>query len=77
MAGKDFAKLTGGEKAAIMMFAVGDEYAAKVFAMLDEEEIRDLSQAMATLGSVDARTVERLFVDFANQISSEIGRAHV
>ncbi len=70
MAGKDFAKLTGGEKAAIMMFAVGDEYAAKVFAMLDEEEIRDLSQAMATLGSVDARTVERLFVDFANQISS-------
>ena len=70
MATKELAKLTGGDKAAIMMLAVGEDYAAKVFAMLEDEEIRDLSQAMATLGSVDARTVERLFVEFANQISS-------
>lgn len=70
MATKELAKLTGGDKAAIMMLAVGEDYAAKVFAMLEDEEIRDLSQAMATLGSVDSRTVERLFVEFANQISS-------
>lgn len=70
MATKELAKLTGGDKAAIMMLAVGEDYAAKVFAMLEDEEIRDLSQSMATLGSVDARTVERLFVEFANQISS-------
>jgi flagellar motor switch protein FliG len=70
MAIKDFGKLNGPEKAAIMMFAMGDEYAAKVFDMLEDDEIRELSQAMATLGSVDARIVERLFVDFAGQMSA-------
>ena len=70
MAIKDFGKLNGPEKAAIMMFAMGDEYAAKVFDMLEDDEIRELSQAMATLGSVDARVVERLFVDFAGQMSA-------
>ncbi|MBM3598839.1 MAG: flagellar motor switch protein FliG [Alphaproteobacteria bacterium] len=67
---KEFGKLTGPEKAAIMMFAVGEDYAAKTFSMLDEDEIRDLSQVMSNLGKVEARVVERLFVEFANQMSS-------
>jgi len=69
MAIKEFAKLSGPEKAAIMMFAIGDDYAGKMVTMLDEDEIRELTQAMSSLGPVEARVVERLFVDFANQIS--------
>ena len=37
---------------------------------MDDEEIRELSQTMATLGSVNAAVIERLFVEFADQLSS-------
>jgi flagellar motor switch protein FliG len=36
---------------------------------MDDEEIRELSQTMASLGSVNAHTIEHLFVSFADQIS--------
>lgn len=67
---EDFRSLKGPAKAAIMMLALGDDYAAKIFAMLDDDEIRELSQAMSALGSVDSKVVERLFVEFANQMSA-------
>lgn len=66
----DFRSLSGPSKAAIMLLALGQDYAAKVFTFLDDDEIRELSQAMSSLGSVNAKIVERLFVEFANQMSS-------
>lgn len=37
---------------------------------MDDEEIRELSQTMANLGTVSSTIIERLFVEFAEQISS-------
>ena len=69
--GKDeYRNLTGPQKAAIFMLAVGEEHSAKLFEMMDDEEIRDLSQTMSNLGEVSSDTVERLFVEFADQLSS-------
>ena len=68
--GKDeFRQLTGQQKAAIFMLALGDEHAAKLFEMMDDEEIREISQAMSNLGSIPSSAVERLFVEFADQLS--------
>ena len=67
---EDYHSLTGPEKAAIMMLALGEEHAAKLFALMVDEEIRELSQVMANLGNVSANLVELLFVEFAEQISS-------
>ena len=67
---EDYRTLTGPEKAAIMMLALGEEHAAKLFALMDDEEIRELSQTMANLGTVSSTMIERLFVEFAEQISS-------
>ncbi|MBI1186462.1 MAG: flagellar motor switch protein FliG [Alphaproteobacteria bacterium] len=64
---KDMVRLSGPEKAAVLMLALGDE-APKVFALLHEEEIRDLSTAMSSLGLVQAATVEALAVEFLNRI---------
>jgi flagellar motor switch protein FliG len=36
----------------------------------DDEEIRDLSQSMVTLGTIESNTVERVFVEFANNLSA-------
>ncbi len=65
----DSRKLSGGQKAAVFMLALGPEYSAKLFELMEDEEIRDLSQNMSTLGTVRATTVEGLFVDFADQLS--------
>ena len=62
-------RLVGPEKAATFMLALGHEQSAKLFEMMDDEEIRELSQIMSGLGTVNAHTIEQLFVDFADQIS--------
>ena len=66
---EDFRTLSGTEKAAIFMLALGETYTAKIFGHMDDEEILELSQTMSTLGRIDATVVERLFVDFAEQMS--------
>ncbi len=67
---EDYRTLTGPEKAALLMMSVGEENAARLFAIMDDEEIKELSQTMANLGNVSSQMIERLFVDFADQISS-------
>src|SRR6185312_13241239 len=67
---EDFRTLTGPEKAAILMLALGDEHTARLFSIMDDEEIKEISQTMANLGTVSSNIVERLFVEFAEQISA-------
>ena len=67
---EDFRSLTGPEKAAILILAIGEENAVKLFNYMDDEEIKEISQTMANLGTVSSNLVERLFVEFAEQISS-------
>ena len=67
---EDIRTLTGPEKAAILMLALGEEHTARLFSLMDDEEIKEISQTMANLGTVSANIVERLFVDFSEQISA-------
>ncbi|MBV8888476.1 MAG: flagellar motor switch protein FliG [Alphaproteobacteria bacterium] len=66
----DVRSLTGPEKAAVLLFALGEEYCTRLFALMDDEEIKEISQTMANLGTVAAAVVEALFVEFADHISS-------
>ena len=66
----DFRNLTGPQKAAIFMLSLSEEQSGKMFEMMDDEEIRELSQIMSSLGSINSKVVERLFIEFADQISS-------
>ena len=66
----DARKLTGAQKAAIILMSVDEENATKILAMMSDEEIKEISNTMATLGTVDANLVERLFVDFVDSMSS-------
>jgi len=60
--------LSRQQKAAALMLALGEEHAARLFARMHEDEIRDLSIAMATLGTVASATIEELCIDFAEQL---------
>jgi flagellar motor switch protein FliG len=60
--------LSGPQKAATLMLAIGEEQASKIFARLHEDEIRDISLAMAMLGTVSAEAVEELCREFAESL---------
>jgi flagellar motor switch protein FliG len=67
---EDFRTLSGAERAAILMLSLGEEHSTRLFALMDDEEIKEISACMANLGTVSSGIVERLFVDFADQISA-------
>jgi len=66
----DYRSLTGPQKAAIFMLSLDESQSTSLFELMDDEEIRELSQIMSNLGSVNSKVVERLFLDFADQLSS-------
>ncbi len=62
--------LSGPDKAAIFMLSLPQALSAKLFGLMDDVEIRELSMTMANLGKIDANMLEQLFVEFADQLSS-------
>jgi flagellar motor switch protein FliG len=66
---QDLSRLSGPEKAAVVLLALGEDH-AHVWQNLDEEEIKEVSQAMASLGTVTATVVEDLLVEFVSGMSS-------
>lgn len=61
-------RLRGPQKAAILMLTLGEELSAQMFSRMQEDEIRDLSHAMAQLGSVSASMVEAVCEEFSGQL---------
>jgi flagellar motor switch protein FliG len=64
----DLSRYSGAEKAAIILMSLGEE-AKKLWEMLDEEEIKEVSQAMASLGMVPSVVVESLVHEFISRMS--------
>ena len=47
-------KLTGPERAAVLMLALGEQYGGKIFSLLDDDELREISVVMSSLGTIEA-----------------------
>jgi len=65
----DIRSLSGAERAAIIMLSLGEDHSTKIWQMMDEEEIKEVSQIMSNLGTVSSSLVEKLLVDFVSQMS--------
>src|SRR6202047_2024205 len=63
-------KLSGPKRAAILMLALGEQYGGKVWSLLDDDEVRELSMHMSTLGTVEAEVVEDLLLEFLSRMSA-------
>src|SRR3954447_15193553 len=63
-------KLTGPERAAILMLALGEQYGGKIWSLLDDDELRSISGIMSTLGTIDAAAVENLLLEFVGRLSA-------
>src|SRR5688572_7660528 len=63
-------QLTGPERAAVLMLALGDQYGAKIWSLLDDDDLRALSITMSALGTIEAATVEALLLEFVGRLSA-------
>ena len=64
----DARKLTGPEKAAVVLLSLGEDH-TRLWQGLDDDEVKEISQAMASLGTVSAQVVEELLVEFVSGMS--------
>src|ERR1700726_2671330 len=62
--------LSGPKRAAVLMLALGEQYGGKVWSLLDDDEVRELSLVMSTLGTVEADVVEDLLLEFVTRMSA-------
>ncbi len=60
----DIRNLRGSERAAIMMMALGEDHCGRLFGMMHEDEIKDISSAMAQLGNIRSDMVEQVCNEF-------------
>jgi len=67
---EDYRSLTGPQKASILLLSLGQDQTAKLLTMMEDEEIKEVSQIMSGLGTIGSNIVERLFVDFADALSN-------
>jgi len=63
-------QLTGPERAAVLMLALGEQHGAKIWNLLDDDDLRQISIVMSTLGNVDAQRVEALLLEFVGRLSA-------
>ncbi len=62
---EDARKLTGPEKAAVVLLSLGEDH-TRLWEGLDDDEIKEISQAMASLGTVSSSVVEELLLEFVS-----------
>ena len=63
--------ISGSERAAIVLLALGDKHGRELWQTLDDEEVRAISVAMSRLGKVAPEIVEKLLAQFI----MELGKA--
>jgi flagellar motor switch protein FliG len=63
-------QLTGPERAAVLMLALGEQHGSRVWNLLDDEELRQISVVMSTIGTIEAGLVENLLLEFVSRMSA-------
>ncbi len=63
-------ELSGPERAAVLMLSLGEQFGGKIWGLLDDDELRQLSVVMSSLGTIEAPAVEKLLLDFVGRMSA-------
>src|SRR5712692_7782404 len=69
-AGRPKSEIPGPQRAAMLMLALGEQYGGKIWSLLDDDEVRELSLQMSTLGTVEADRVEDMLLEFVSRMSA-------
>lgn len=65
-------KLSGLQKSAILMITLNQEAASKIFSQLEDDEIKEISHVMSTMGMVTSEVIEKFVTDFSKEMTSSL-----
>ena len=63
-------EMTGPQRAAVILLALGADYGKPIWESLDDDEIRIVTHAMVQLGNIEADAVEELILEFVGNLSA-------
>jgi flagellar motor switch protein FliG len=66
-------KLSGLQKAAIVLATMGEQFTAEMFKQMEQEEIKRVGVAMSNLDTVEADLQDTLLKEFLEDLKSELG----
>lgn len=69
----DYNLLSGQQKAAILVMSLDEERSSALFSLMDEEEIKELSVIMVSLGKVNSNIIEQLITEFNEKLNTTGG----
>lgn len=62
-------KISNMEKAALVLLSFSKENIARVFSFLDDDEVKELSRAMSSLGPIDGEIIDEVLEEFKGQVN--------
>ncbi len=63
-------KISGPQKAALFLFAIGEEVASEIVKKFDEAEIKQLGGSMAKISAISSKTMDSIFSEFSDMATS-------
>ena len=57
-------QLRGPERAAVLMLALDEQHGAKIWGLLDDDDLRQMSTVMSTMRTIEAEAGENLLPEF-------------
>lgn len=66
----DIDSISGKERAAVLLLALGKTHGQPIWDELDEDEIKEVSLAMTRLGNIQPTQVDQLLIDFVGLLSA-------
>ncbi|MEM9013958.1 MAG: flagellar motor switch protein FliG [Pseudomonadota bacterium] len=63
-------QLSGAQRTAVVMLALGEENGKSLWEAFDDDELREITLAITSLGAVSSDVVEALLFEFVNSLSA-------
>ncbi|MFK8039728.1 MAG: flagellar motor switch protein FliG [Rickettsiaceae bacterium] len=69
---KSIDTLTGAQRVAIVLLTMSKDNASKIFSMMSEEEIKEVSYVMSSLGKVDLKIVDDIMTQLNDELNDKV-----
>jgi len=70
---KDKTDLSPIDKAAVILYTLGQDTAAQVMKYMEHDDVRELSKSMTSMESISSKDVDRIVDEFHDRVSNEEG----
>jgi len=70
---KEKAELSAADKAAVILYTLGEETASQVMRYMEHDDVRELSKSMTSMSSISSKDVDSIVEEFHDRVSNEEG----